>query len=75
MDLDQDPELGKFKAGFGSGINHFGSATLLLGEGNRGHQDPMKRGEGQHSQQHAKTSDSQQFESQPTQPDLVLNNV
>ena len=24
-----DPELGKFKAGSGSGINHFGSTTLL----------------------------------------------
>ena len=26
--LDPDPELGKFKAGSGSGINHYGSATL-----------------------------------------------
>ena len=27
--LDPDPELGKFKAGSGSGINHSGSTTLL----------------------------------------------
>ena len=26
--IRMDPELGKFKAGFGSGINHSGSATL-----------------------------------------------
>ena len=26
--MDPDPELGKFKAGSGSGINHSGSATL-----------------------------------------------
>ena len=25
-----DPELGKFKAGSGSGINHFRSTTLLI---------------------------------------------
>ena len=25
--LDPDPELGKFRAGSGSGINHFGSTT------------------------------------------------
>ena len=28
--LDPDPELGKFKAGSGSGINHFGSTTLVF---------------------------------------------
>ena len=28
--MDPDPDLGKFKAGSGSGINHSGSATLLL---------------------------------------------
>ena len=28
--MDPDPELGKFKAGSGSGINHFGSTTLFL---------------------------------------------
>ena len=27
--LDPDPELGKFKAGSGSGINSFGSTTLV----------------------------------------------
>ena len=27
--LDPNPELGKFKAGSGSGINHYGSTTLL----------------------------------------------
>ena len=28
--MDPDPELGKFKAGSGSGINHFGSTTLVI---------------------------------------------
>ena len=27
--MDPDPELGKFKAGSGSGINSFGSTTLV----------------------------------------------
>ena len=28
--IRMDPELGKFKVGSGSGINHFGSTTTLL---------------------------------------------
>ena len=30
MDPDPDPELGKFEAGSGSGINSFGSNTLTI---------------------------------------------